>query len=496
MTLLKPKKFKIKNIFQDNKTIRVIEKGNNFNFSFDRNYIINNHNSLNFSGFHAHKKLYQLVFCIKGKAEIILDNKKTSYSFKLDNSDYAVLIPPGFWRILKLQRNSIISVLASNIFKKSDYIKDYNKLNTKREISFNGTHHCNEALKVKFTQILENVIDKNELVLGKSVRVFEKKFATFVNTKHAISCGNGHDALLLILKALNISNGDEILVPTNSFIATALSGSNNGANIVFLDCNSDNYGIDINDLKKKINKKTKALIVVHLFGIPDNISEIRKICKKKNIYLIEDASQAHGAEIDGKKVGGFGIASFFSFYPTKNLGALGDGGCIVTNNTKLNSLILSLRNYGKDCNNDFTYKGINSRLDSLQAEFLLEKMNLILSWNKKRKMIAKYYYKYLKNLSSILLPIISENVNPVWHIFPIKCLDNSRKNLIIHLSNMGIETNIHYPVPIHKTKSYKTKDILPNAEKNSRQLLSLPMHPFLTKEDVIYISSSIKDFYQ
>ena len=136
---------------------------------------------------------------------------------------------------------------------------------------------------------------------------------------------------------------------------------------------------------------------------------------------------------------------------------MGDGGCIVTNNTKLNSLILSLRNYGKDCNNDFTYKGINSRLDSLQAEFLLEKMNLILSWNKRRRMIAKYYYKYLKNLSSILLPIIPNNVNPVWHIFPIKCLDNSRKNLIIHLSNMGIETNIHYPVPIHKTKSYKTK---------------------------------------
>ena len=169
------------------------------------------------------------------------------------------------------------------------------------------------------------------------------------------------------------------------------------------------------------------MIVVHLFGIPDNISEIRKICKKKNIYLIEDASQAHGAEIRWKKSWGFWNSKLFSFYPTKNLGALGDGGCIVTNNTKLNSLILSLRNYGKDCNNDFTYKGINSRLDSLQAEFLLEKMNLILSWNKKRKMIAKYYYKYLKNLSSILLPIIPNNVNPVWHIFPIKCLDNSEK---------------------------------------------------------------------
>ena len=495
MKMLKPKKFKIKKIVKDQKTIRVIEKGEKFDFSFQRNYIINNHNINNFSGFHAHKKLYQLVFCIRGKVKIVLDDKISSFSYELDNPDFAVIIPPGYWRILKLSKNSIVSVLASSVFHRNDYIKNYDKLKNHKKIDFNGVEECNNILKNKFINLLDSSLRENQLVLGKSVDKFEKKFSSFINSKFSISCGNGHDAILLILRALNISKNHEVLVPSNSFIASALAVTNAGADVKFVDCNSEDYGVCIDDLKKKITKKTKALIVVHLYGIPDNIEKLVEFCRKNKIYLIEDSSQAHGAKVGPKKIGNFGIASAFSFYPTKNLGALGDGGCITTNSFKLYSKLKALRNYGKNENSNFKFLGVNSRLDSIQAEFLIQKLRYIENWNTKRSNIANCYFEGLKNINEIVLPSYSKNIKPVWHIFPIRCL-TKRNQLINYLRNYGIETAIHYEIPIHKTNVYKSKLKLSNSERNGKQLISLPMHPFLSKKDINYITSKINKFYK
>lgn len=364
------------------------------------------------------------------------------------------------------------------------------------KIPFQPINREHYFLKEKIITALKSQLLKSKFINDKYLSVFEQKFAKFLNIKYVIGVGNGFDALRICLLTLGIKKDDEVLVPTNSFIASALSVSSIGAIPVFLDINK-NYGIDLDDLRKKISNKTKAIIIVHLHGIPDQIEDLIKICRKEKIKIIEDCAQAHGSMYKGKKVGTFGEMGAFSFYPTKNLGALGDGGCISTDSKKLMLIAKSISNYGL-VNDNYKYLGVNSRLDEIQAHFLLVKLNYLEKWNSKRIKYAKKYLKGLSGIDKLILPNIDFSIKYcTWHHFPIRCDSKVRNKLIKFLQKDGIETAIHYKKPIHKCEIYlNQKIILKTSEKINKEIISLPINEFHNEKEIDYVIESIKRFFR
>jgi len=356
-------------------------------------------------------------------------------------------------------------------------------------------------IKKEVDTVIERVINNAQFIGGSEVEKFEKEFADYLKVKYVIGVNSGTDALIIGIRGLDLKTNDEVIVPANTFIATALAVSENGAQPVFVDIDENDNGINLDDLKNKINEKTKAIILVHLYGQPDKIDEIKEIIKKtgRKIHIIEDACQAHGAMYKGKRVGNFGIFSAFSFYPTKNLGAYGDGGAIVTNDRKLAEKYRLIHQYGSD--NKYFHKtfGVNSRLDTLQAAVLGVKLKYLDDWNKKRQAVAKLYTKYLnKMVSEIKTPNEFSNRKSVFHIYLIRT--KKRNQLINYLKKRGILTLIHYPLPLHLQKAYsylgyKHGDF-PNTEKESEEILSLPMFEYMTEKQIKYVVKSIEEFYK
>jgi len=355
-------------------------------------------------------------------------------------------------------------------------------------------------IKKEVDTVIERVINNAQFIGGSEVEKFEKEFADYLKVKYVIGVNSGTDALIIGIRGLDLKTNDEVIVPANTFIATALAVSENGAQPVFVDIDENDNGINLDDLKNKINEKTKAIILVHLYGQPDKIDEIKEIIKKtgRKIHIIEDACQAHGAMYKGKRVGNFGIFSAFSFYPTKNLGAYG-GGAIVTNDRKLAEKYRLIHQYGSD--NKYFHKtfGVNSRLDTLQAAVLGVKLKYLDDWNKKRQAVAKLYTKYLnKMVSEIKTPNEFSNRKSVFHIYLIRT--KKRNQLINYLKKRGILTLIHYPLPLHLQKAYsylgyKHGDF-PNTEKESEEILSLPMFEYMTEKQIKYVVKSIEEFYK
>lgn len=363
------------------------------------------------------------------------------------------------------------------------------------KIKFNDFTCMHKEVGTKLTRKFAEVLESNWFILGKNVEKFECDFAKYCEVKYAISCGNGLEALRLILQAYDISQGDEVIIPSNTFIATALAVSYVGANPILVEPNINTYNIDIGKIESLITKKTKAIIAVQLYGQAAEMDEITQLAKKYNLKVVEDAAQAHGATYKNKKVGSLGDAAAFSFYPGKNLGALGDGGCITTNDQKLYNKIISLRNYGSDKKYHHLYKGTNSRLDELQAAFLNVKLEMLDKWNEYRSKIADFYLENIHN-DEVVLPIVSEGNKHVWHIFAIRV--KKRNEFIDHLTKNGIETVIHYPIPIHLQKAYSElglkKGSLPICELISEQVLSLPMYYGLKESEMEHIVATINEF--
>jgi len=347
------------------------------------------------------------------------------------------------------------------------------------------------------TKAFNNVTKVGQYILGENLNKFEAQFAEYCGTKYCIGVGNGLEAIHLILSAMNIGAGDEVIVPSNTYIATWLAVTYSGAKIIPVEPDPDTYNIDPKKISDKITSNTKAIIVVHLYGLPANVPEIRKACRGKNIQIIEDAAQAHGANIKGRMVGNLGEAAAFSFYPGKNLGALGDGGCVTTSNRSLALKIRSLRNYGstKKYYNDEC--GFNSRLDELQAAFLSVKLKKLDLENNKRRKIALWYHKHLENIDEINIPNKFSVEESVWHLYVIRAYQ--RKNLSQYLKSKNIETLVHYPVPPHLQKAYSflnyKKGDFVISENIHDEVLSLPMGPHITQTDVKNISTAIKNFY-
>ena len=329
---------------------------------------------------------------------------------------------------------------------------------------------------------------------GVEDKAFEETFAEYCNVKFCIGVGNGLDALMLILKALGIGEGDEVIVPSNTYIATALAVTYVGAKPVFVDPDIRTFNINPELIEAAVNEYTKAIMPVHLYGQACDMEPIMKIAREYGLRVVEDCAQAHGAAYKGQKVGTFGDASGFSFYPGKNLGALGDAGAVITNNKALADKIRALANYGSDYKFHHIYKGSNSRLDELQAAFLSIKLQHLERMNVERRRIAEMYTEGIRN-SKVIVPYVNPDCIPVWHIYGIRCKE--RDVLEKHLNDKGIGTSKHYPIPIHRQDCYKDLDIpvgaLPIAEEISSTELSLPMYYGMTDEEVQYVIEAVNE---
>ena len=343
-------------------------------------------------------------------------------------------------------------------------------------------------------EAIRQVVDSGWYLKGEATKCFEQNYAEYIGTKYCIGCGNGLDALTLILRAYIekgvMQLGDEIIVPANTFIASILSISECGLTPVLVEPSIDTFQIDDSLIEEAITERTKALMIVHLYGRCAYTEKIGTICKKYNLKLIEDNAQAHGCVFKGKKTGSLGDAAAHSFYPGKNLGAFGDAGAVTTNDKELAQVIEELGNYGSSKKYVFDYQGRNSRIDEIQAAILNVRLRHLDADNQRRRAVADYYINSVKH-SEIILPIPSDSV---YHIFPILC--ERRDELQQYLKENGVETMIHYPIPPHKQACYKEWNDLsfPITERIHRQELSLPCHPTLKKEEADQIVSLLNRF--
>ncbi|MEW9669519.1 DegT/DnrJ/EryC1/StrS family aminotransferase [Ammoniphilus sp. 3BR4] len=362
-------------------------------------------------------------------------------------------------------------------------------------ISFLDLKSINHRYRTEILNAITKVLDSGWYVLGEEVEEFEKEFAMFCGVKHCISVANGLDALWLILKAFDFKPGNEIIVPANTYIASILAITNSGLKPVLVEPNIDSYNIDPQKIENKITSNTKAIMVVHLYGQTVEFEEIKKISHKYNLKIIEDAAQAHGAMYKGQRVGNLGDAAGFSFYPSKNLGALGDGGAITTNNDELALKLKSLRNYGSIEKYKHIHKGTNSRLDEVQAAVLRIKLKHLDEDNQRRREVAQNYIRHIEN-SKIILPKVvhDEAESHVWHLFPIRT--TQRNKLQEFLLNSGIHTMVHYPIPPYQQEAYKGWNAyhFPITDQIHREILSLPMSPTLTEQMVNEIISVVNRY--
>lgn len=341
----------------------------------------------------------------------------------------------------------------------------------------------------------ERVYDRSWYIEGVEDEAFEKAFAEYCDSKYCVGVGNGLDSLFLALKAMGIKEGNEVIVPSNTYIATALAVTYTGATPIFVEPDIRTFNIDPTKIEAAISDKTKAIMPVHLYGQACDMDPIMEVAKKYNLYVVEDCAQAHGAKYKGKVIGSFGDAAGFSFYPGKNLGALGDAGATVTNNEELAKKVRALGNYGSDYKYHHIYQGNNSRLDELQAAFLAAKLPHLNKVNAERRKVAQKYLDGINN-PEIILPFVPEYAEPVWHIFGVRC--DRRDELEKFLNDAGISTNKHYPIPMHLQGCYADlgfkKGDYPIAEEISETELSIPMYYGMTDEEVQYVIDRMNEF--
>jgi len=353
-------------------------------------------------------------------------------------------------------------------------------------------------IKEKIDSAVKRVLDKGVFIGGEEVESLEKEIADFCGVKYAVGVNSGTDALYLSLKALDISSGDEVITTPFSFVSTAEVIANCGAKPVFVDIKPDTFNINASKIEEKITDKTKAIIPVHLFGQIADMDSILEVCQKHNIYVIEDACQAIGAEDKSRKAGSFGDLGAFSFFPSKNLAGFGDGGMIVTNNQELADKVRLLKNHGSSPENKYLnlVLGANSRLDSLQAAVLRVKLEYLSEWNKKRAENAQYYNQQLKETGDITTPLIELDKIHIFNQYTIRT--KFRDELQRYLKEKGIPTIIYYPIPFYSQPVFKDlgceANDFPETEKASKEVLSLPVYPELTREEQDYIIKTIKEY--
>jgi dTDP-4-amino-4,6-dideoxygalactose transaminase len=362
-------------------------------------------------------------------------------------------------------------------------------------IKFLDLYKQYEGVRSEMDAAIADVIRDSAFVAGKYAKQFEEAFARFLGVKFCLGVGNGTDAIEIALRALDLPAGAEVLVPANTFIATSESVTSMGLRVRFCDCDPQTYTISVKDARSKMGPNVKAMIPVHLYGHAADMNGVMELAREFSLKVIEDCAQAQGAEYQGKKVGGFGDLATFSFYPGKNLGAYGDAGAIVTNDEALLNQCRLIANHGRVSHYDHLIEGRNSRLDGIQAAVLSVKLRHLESWNEARRQVAAWYDEALRGIPEIDLPVSAAWTKPVWHLYVIRV--RGREELKAFLSKNGVETGVHYPIALPKMKAYEYLGQAAEpmwANTTDTELLSLPIHENITKEDVATIADLIKQW--
>jgi len=365
------------------------------------------------------------------------------------------------------------------------------------QVPFLDLRAAYEELKAEVDEAVSRVLGSGYYLLGKELEAFEKEFAEYLDVRHCVAVGSGLDALHLALRALGVGQGDEVLVPSNTYIATWLAVSYAGAVPVPVEPDERTYNIDPGKLEAAITDRTRGIIPVHLYGQPADMDPILEVARKHNLWVLEDAAQAHGASYKGKRVGGLGDIAGWSFYPGKNLGAFGDGGAVTTNNGEFADRVRVLRNYGSRTKYFNEVRGFNSRLDEIQAAVLRVKLKHLDGWNRRRLQIAELYRRELEGCD-LILPYVPEWAEPAYHLFVVR--SGQRDALHQYLETQGIGTLIHYPVPPHLQQAYceigLAAGTLPISERIHQEVLSLPIGPHVTEAQVETVTRAVCEFCQ
>lgn len=351
------------------------------------------------------------------------------------------------------------------------------------------------SIKKEIDAAIQNTVNHGQFILGQNVEAFEEEFARYCGVRYCVGVSSGTSALFLALVACGIGEGDEVITATNTFISTALAISYTGAKPIFVDIDPKTYNIDVSRIEEKITSRTKAIVPVHLYGQPADMDPLTNLAQRYSLKVIEDACQAHGAEYRGRKTGSLGDCGCFSFYPTKNLGAYGDGGAVVTDDSEIAGKIASLRNYGQHARYYHDLIGFNARLDEIQAAILRVKLRHLDDWNEGRRRNASYYNELLKH-AAVVLPKEADYARHVYFLYVIRA--KNREDLQLYLSQEGIVTLIHFPIPIHLQKAYESlqyrRGDFPVAEECADEVLSLPVYPEMEREWIGRIANAILGF--
>lgn len=493
--------------------IGVAEAGAHIPFNPERFYFITAIPEGAERGGHAHKQLWQFLVAIRGSVTIELTDGRRSYSFHLTNFDRGLLVPPGWWRDMRnFRSDALLAVLASRPYEEEDYIRDLSEflawsasnaevnsvpyLSLQRQVSVGQE---GQGFGAAIRRASQEVLQSGYYIGGPDVAAFEEAFAEFSQTEKAIGVGNGLEALELALLAEGIGPGDEVIIPAHTFVATALAVVNVGARPTLVDVEADTGLIDCTRIEGAIGPATRAIIPVHLYGHPVDMDPILRLAEGRSLYVLEDAAQAHGATYHGRPCGSLGHAAAFSFYPTKNLGAMGDAGAVTTSDLVRAATVRKLANYGSATRYVHELVGRNSRLDPVQAAILSCKLLRLPAWNERRRVLAHLYLEGLAGIDGLVLPAIRSWAMPVWHVFAVRVKNGRREELARFLDQHQIGTNIHYPIPVHEQPCFATQDWIkgsfPNAEMLSREVLSLPLDPFHTDEEIRLVVRTVVGFF-
>ena len=500
-----PQLVPIQMIEDETGTLGVIEDFGNAPFVFERFYFFTNLRAGVRRGGHAHKTLRQVFVALRGSVKVDIKSSSATRSFHLTANDQALVLPPGFWRDLyEFSEDALIGVMASDKYDESDYIREWTSfvdwdqrrcqvsvpyIDLSRYASILGSHVINA---------ISDVVVSGMLIGGPEVERFEAAFAAYCGCSDAVGVGNGLQALTLALRSADIGPGHEVILPANSFIATALAVVEAGATPVLVDVEESTGLIDMSAVESALNDRTGAIIPVHLYGHPCDMDRLVQIVGARSIMILEDAAQAHGALYKGRRCGSLGAASAFSFYPTKNLGAVGDAGCVTTNDPELAARIRLLGSYGTKRKYEHLELGTNSRLDPVQAAALNVKLPYLEGFNATRSAYADLYLAQLRDLPGLTLPQVHAWAQPVWHVFAVRVRAEIRSNFISYMADNGIGTNIHYPTPIHLQPCFTSlglgKGSFPVSERLAEELVSLPLDPTHTPAEIAHVVAVVRAF--
>jgi dTDP-4-amino-4,6-dideoxygalactose transaminase len=455
---------------------------------------------------HAHRTLQQCFICLRGAVTIDLEKHGHRSSFRLDDLGLAMVLPPGFWRDLRdFTDDALLVVLASQEYDESDYIRNVDVFRaweleaSQQAVPYLDLARYSTLLGGEFHNAISDVIRQGRFIGGPALAQFEDEFSKFCGASNTVGVGNGLQALVLVLKAWGIGPGDEVILPANTFVGTALAISEVGATPVLVDVEEDTGLMQAEVAAAAITACSRAIIPVHLYGHPVDMDPFRLIAERHGLLLLEDACQAHGARYKGQRCGVLGDAAAFSFYPTKNLGALGDGGAVVTNDAECAGLVRQLGNYGSNGKYSHELPGTNSRLDPLQAAVLSTKLRYLDAWNDRRRAHAARYVEALSSIDDLALPAVRAWAEPVWHAFVVRVRGDRRDALQSALTSADIGTNIHYPIPVHRQACYAAmgwrEGAYPIAEQRAAELLSLPLDPMHTEREIDIVIDAVRGFF-